>query len=365
MSAPPPEPPYFPLAGQPDHVLSMERDDYYCQTMLGRQVAEVLQALPGPRRCQILLPEVQLLAACLYYSLTSLVGKQTLGQEYCDLLLVESPASSRIPRRLSSSRRQWYVLLQLLLPYVLERLREGWGQLSQLRNPLEQHRMAVSRAQARALGTKTAAVSEEAEPVPAPREGAEINGESWANALASRLSRLSRHRERLNRTLTWAQKVHLMVFFFQGHYYLPARRAAGVDLMYCRSQEQNLAKYHILGIFMLVQMSVNASRAVGAILPQLQGEGMAREQSAEQTLGMVDARFPASPTAEADDYTDSAGSDSQCSLCMSPRHDSAATPCGHLFCWSCLLSWCQARAECPLCRHPALPNVIVKLHQYD
>lgn len=40
----------------------------------------------------------------------------------------------------------------------------------------------------------------------------------------------------------------------------------------------------------------------------------------------------------------------KCALCLGERRETVSTPCGHLFCWSCLLQWMRTSPECPMCR---------------
>ncbi|EFY85819.1 RING-1 like protein [Metarhizium acridum CQMa 102] len=110
----------YPFAAAPDIVRAHQKDAYFTGH-LANTISDLYRRLFGARATHSLAPELRSLAALLYFALTTLPGNRTLGEEYCDLVQVESP-TGRLP---DVRKRAAYIAGTILLPYLAGRALPG------------------------------------------------------------------------------------------------------------------------------------------------------------------------------------------------------------------------------------------------
>mmetsp|Transcript_37124 Transcript_37124/g.60251 ORF Transcript_37124/g.60251 Transcript_37124/m.60251 type:complete len:376 (-) Transcript_37124:218-1345(-) len=325
----------FEQAPQAHILRSLQKDQYYLSYL--HQRLDKLSADILGRHAARVEDEVRMVAYCCYFGLTTLLGKQTLGEEYCDIMQIDG--SRRPP---SSMRRLCLVALQCLTPYMFRRIsseirmlpadEEEDGEGHQYDSPVRRRR-----------GLRTVLYT-------------------WfVSSLRTVYPYLDSIRD-----------LHTALFYLFGRYLEVSKMLCGVQYLYLQRNQRGQVGYQVLGFLLGIQLTGSlllfTTERLRTLLRTSQSSSSSNtavntgtEMGTETTtiLGKADG------TKDEDDESDFDEKDEpKCVFCFGRRRNTTATECGHLFCWGCILSCCDRKAECPLCRQPISRQTLVRLEHY-
>ncbi|KAH8234882.1 hypothetical protein KR032_004928 [Drosophila birchii] len=295
-------------ARQPEIVRSVQKDARYTNE-LAEDLSDVLR-LTGPRNWIKYNQMCRLLAELSYHGFASANNLQTLGEEYTGIIQVDGNYK-QIPSRLVQ-----------LLAIVLE-----FGGDSLFQRLLQKLELYVA---------------------------------SHEDIRPEAKQHLKKVILRLKQSPGYVKALHKSLFYLDASKYQLSKRTTGINYVLIRhwlQPEFSLYGYKILGVITFLQVTVSLA---------ISGWDAWREHRRQQLEAIKQAgkklflqRGSTSDVKEADPDSP------QCILCLEPRSHSSLTPCGHIFCWHCLLEWLEERDECPLCRESLKKSQVILLQNYS
>lgn len=264
----------YPFAFAPDIIRAHQKDAYF-QGVLTNQLSDLHRRLRGARSAHAWSNGTRTLADLLYLSLTTLIGNRTLGEEYCDLVQVESPllpifspspfssssssaSSSSLPPSEdghiitfaatvdnsqdgsgpvlpSLRRRAGYIATSILAPYVYSRL------APKIRSALRTR-----------ISARLADLTRRGKDESRDKKGSLSFEYRLLRYLLAHLASLT--------SGSHVQAVTLTVFYFTGAYYSLSKRLFGLRYVFTHKVDPqnggNRGGYEVLGVLLVVQMVV-------------------------------------------------------------------------------------------------------------
>ncbi|KAI5057156.1 hypothetical protein GOP47_0027171 [Adiantum capillus-veneris] len=339
----------FPPAPHPEIMRADQKDSQYVNQLCDA-CHDAYSCIFGQLRATAYQNETKLVGQALYFFLTTGLGVQTLGEEYSNISQVVGLSS--LP--LNPARRTLLVFLQTAVPYLAERVRRKISQASQQSIVLQLSDADVPSAEVSDSSVIPAwhflSVKQRLQRL-------------WLQVLQHWPAVLPSVKE----GLVLLSRANLMLFYFKGVYYDVAKRVAGVQYALLMKPPQQKTRYHMLGVFLLIQLCITGSNwfrqnVVSLLANSLQPHSEDRIflHSGRQGVQILDEDKNAISNAYWLSKSDSASAsiispesmrvEVKCTLCLGPMKWPTATPCGHVFCWDCVAECCNQKPECPLCR---------------
>jgi len=162
--------------------------------------------------------------------------------------------------------------------------------------------------------------------------------------------------EIMKKSIPFIKAIHKGFFYYStdnSKYHIP-KRLTGIKYIHVRNwmkADHSLYGYRLLGILTFLQISV--------VIVLKMYENCMKKNNILNFNNKKNEIFITDDPQSKFNYESP-----KCTLCLEPRKNTSLTPCGHIFCWECILDWLDEKDECPLCRDKIGKSNIIPLQNF-
>jgi len=301
----------FPYASQSSIVRSVQFDEYY-QDYLVNETKNLFKQIFGTRKFIKYENKITLISRFLYYILTSILGNQTLGEEYCEIIPINN--STKTPP--SKLTKIYGILFHVGFPqfaiFFLNKLQKL---------------------------TKTSNQVKDIDITPTKKD-------TLKKFTHNQIPKLKVLFEK------YIYAVHISIFYINGRYYEISKRLFNNRYIFTRQLQKNedKNKYEALGYIILFEIFIKLFKNSKSLLLNVD------EDEDNEKNEHIPEQYNHLPEEEK--------TQRKCTLCLEFCKDISVTNCGHVFCWKCICEWCQKKNECPLCRQHIELSQLYRIYNY-
>eukprot|EP00347_Sterkiella_histriomuscorum_P019496 403341406 len=325
---------------------SYQRDEEYKQ-LIRFMLLESLETLINYRTIAKYDSEIKMGSDFVYYLLTYLIGKQTLGEEYCSILPI-CQKNNKFP---SPLKRTLDVFLKVFGSFIINKQLKKFDTVLQIFVDKQNESL---REKIKNDGFKL--------------KFFDIVKVQMVNLLPSAYSTFVKNFDQL----------YLTQFFLWGKYYDVSKRLLKIRYKYVPGNESDhTISYINPGRFIMFAFVIQGLYFVFKIIKvfytsyKLQQRHFKKLKENQQKL-----QKNANPQEDSDPLNqennnsqdnqsqNDQSEENQCPLCYGARINTTATVCGHLFCWDCIHTSIKIKQECPQCREPCVPQKLVLVYNF-
>jgi len=309
--------PHYIESTQPEIIRQNQTDEEYQYLMRSKLIDAMDFFMPWLINYRFLSKykdEIKAVGSLLYFGLTTFFSEQTMGEEYTSLAqyvpsedVKTCKTNKRGHPKISRGRRLTVVFLQSILPLISEKIIKKYYNILKNKS-LEAEKKTLWVSFLRTLPDY--------------------------DTLVSNLF-----------------KLHLCIFFLEGSYFQLSKRVTSIRYIFTKKPQDHLIEYRRIGVLMLIQIVVEIVKFFYKMYRNNKWKNVQEryfsKQATKEVLETIDK-----------------SKDNLCFICYEQRKNPSITPCGHVFCWECIVKNSLIREECPVCKKNCKPNKIIQLKNY-